>query len=447
MDLVQSQTFRHLLRHGGGVPRQHDGTHALRFQRGDGLPGGGLFLVGNQHRAQKCTVPRHVHHGARALRGGERHAGLFHQSGVARQHGAAVHQRFHAMPGNFLYIADLPGRIRRGLPQTFGDGMAGVAFRQRGSVEQVLLRHARSGGEPRHREHALGQGAGLVKHCHAGVGQRFQIVAALHKDAAAGRAADAPKEGEGNGDDHRTGAGDDQEGERPHEPGHPAAAQHQRRQHCQSQRRKADGGGVIPGKFGDEVLDFGFFEAGIFHQLQNFGHGGFPVGLGGLNAQKPVPVDTAADDLLAGTHCAGAALTGEGRGVQAALAGQHPAVNGHLLAGAHHNDGTHRHLLRVHGGQAAVPAFQIGTVRPDVHQRGDAAAAFAHSVALEQLAHLIEQHDGHALTVFAAGHGAHGGNRHQEVFVKNFAVFDAQNRLFQHVMADDKIGHQPQRQL
>ena len=325
--------------------------------------------------------------------------------------------------------------------------MAGVAFRQRGGVEQVVLRHARGGGEPRHREHALGQRAGLVKHRHAGVGQRLQIVAALHKDAAAGRAADAAKEGERNGDDHRTGAGDHEEGERPQEPGHPAAAQHQRRQNRQSQRREADGGGVVPGKFGDEVLDLGLFEAGIFHQLQNFGHGGFPVGLGGLDAQKPVPVDAAADDLLTGTHRAGAALAGESCGVQAALAGQHPAVNGHLLAGAHHNDGTHRHLLRVHGGQAAVGVFQIGAVRPDVHQRGDAAAAFAHRVALEQLAHLIEQHDGHAFAVFAAGHGAYGGNGHQKVFVEYLAVFDAQNRLFKHVMADDKIGHQPQRQL
>ena len=49
-----------------------------------------------------------------------------------------------------------------------------------------------------------------------------------------------------------------------------------------------------------------------------------------------------------------------------------------------------------------------------------AAAADRH--ALEQLAHLVEEHDGHALPVLPRSQGAHRGQRHEKVLVKYLAV-------------------------
>ena len=37
---------------------------------------------------------------------------------------------------------------------------------------------------------------------------------------------------------------------------------------------KLAGGGIVPGEAGDEVLAGGFFLPGVFHQVQDFGHGG-----------------------------------------------------------------------------------------------------------------------------------------------------------------------------
>ena len=137
----------------------------------------------------------------------------------------------------------------------------------------------------------------------------------------------------------------------------------------------------------------------------------------------------------------GQGLAGEGGGIQGGAALQNGAVQRHPLAGLHHNDGAHRHVLRVHFLQA-VFRFQIGGVRPDVHQGGDGGPGLAHGVILEQFAGLIEQHDEHGLVKIAGGVGAHRGNRHQEVLVEHLAVDDAQEGLPQHIVADDEIGHQ-----
>ena len=229
----------------------------------------------------------------------------------------------------------------------------------------------------------------------------------------------------------------------PHGPG---AAQEEVGQDGQRQRQPADGGGVPPGKFGDEVLGLGLFAAGVFHQIQNLRHGGLAVGLGDLHGDQTVQVHAAADDLIAGLNDPGQALAGEGSRVQIGAALQHHAVQRHPLAGLDQNLIAHGHFVRVHLLYLAV-LFQVGVVGADVHQRGNALAALAHSVVLEQFAHLVEQHNRRALVVVAQGHRTHGGNGHQEVLVEHLAVENAAHGFFQHVVADDKVGHQIQRQL
>ena len=53
----------------------------------------------------------------------------------------------------------------------------------------------------------------------------------------------------------------------------------------------------------------------------------------------------------------------------------------------------------------------------------------------------------HALAVTAQGQGAHSGDGHQKILVKDLTVHNAQHGLAQDVVADDQIGDQIQRQL
>ena len=200
-------------------------------------------------------------------------------------------------------------------------------------------------------------------------------------------------------------------------------------------------------KLRDEVLGPGFLHAGVFHEVQNFGDGGFAKFLGGLNLQQAGDVDTAADDLVPGLDVPGQALAGEGGSVQGRSALQNDAVNGDALAGLDHDGGADLDLIRVYLLQLAVLALDIGVVRADVHQAGNALAALAHGHALEQLADLIEDDNGAALNVIAQGKGTHGGNRHQEALVKGLAVLDALDGLAEHVPADHQIRDAVQRQL
>ena len=102
--------------------------------------------------------------------------------------------------------------------------------------------------------------------------------------------------------------------------------------------------------------------------------------------------------LAARRHVPGQALAGEGGSVKRGGALHHHAVDGDLLPGLDHNDGTHGHLVRVHPLQVPVP-LHVGVVGADVHELGDVPAALAHGVGLEPLADLVEQHDGHGLGV------------------------------------------------
>ena len=147
----------------------------------------------------------------------------------------------------------------------------------------------------------------------------------------------------------------------------------------------------------------------------------------------------------------GQALAGEGAGVQGRAALHNDAVKGDLLAGLHHDDRADGHLIRVHLHQLPV-LLDVGVVGTDVHQGADVLAAPAHGVALEQLADLVEQHDGDGFVVVAAffvdgqREGADSGHSHQEILVEHPAVKDAAPRLPQNVIADDGVDRQVQRQ-
>ena len=437
MHLVDAQILCDQLGHSGGVTGQHDGAHALCLQALHGGPGGRLFLIGNQDGAKELPVAGNVDNRACALGGGVVNMLALHQAGVAGQHGAAIHLRFHAVTRDLLRVGRTLGvQTRAGLAQALADGMVREALGQRRTLEQVGLGHAVGGGGVRDLENALRQGAGLVKHGHAGLGQGLEIVAALDEDTALGRAADTAEEGQRDRDDQCAGAADDQEGQRAHDPVKPVAQQ-QRRHNRQHQCAEADSGGVVAGELRDKVFNRRFLQAGIFHQVKDFCNGGLPINLRGPDAQHTVGVHTAADDLVPGAHGARAALAGQRCGIQGGLTGQDHAVQRDLLTGLDDDGRANGHIIGVNDGDAAVLGLQIRAVGADVHQRGDARTALADGVGLEQLADLVEQHNGHALGVLTAADGADRGDGHQEIFVKNFAVLDAHERLAQDIMAND----------
>ena len=55
-----------------------------------------------------------------------------------------------------------------------------------------------------------------------------------------------------------------------------------------------DGGGVVAGEAGDEVLGAGLLLGGVFHQLQDAAHGGLPEGLGRAHGEQAGQVHAAA---------------------------------------------------------------------------------------------------------------------------------------------------------
>ena len=330
--------------------------------------------------------------------------------------------------------------------------MLGPAFGQGSGLHQLFVGDAVGRVDAGDLEGALGQGAGLIKHHDAGAGQLLQIGGALDQDAAGGSTADAAEEAQRNADDQCAGAADDQEGQGAVDPVPKAGRlahqqQHDGRQEGQRQRTVADSRSVYPGKAGDEVFGAGLFHAGIFHQIENFRDGGLAEFLGGPDSQQAGHVHAAADDLVSGLDVAGQALTGQGGGVQGGGALYDHTVNGHPLAGLHHDHGADLHVIRVHLLQLAVLVLHVGVVRADVHQAGNALAALAHGHALEQLADLVKEDNGAAFHIVAQGKGTHGSHRHQEALVKGLAVLDALDGLAQHVLAHHKVRDEVEQQL
>ena len=318
--------------------------------------------------------------------------------------------------------------------------MVGDAFRQGGQLQQLIL-VAVVGVDGGDVEDALGQGARLVEHHDLRFGQHLQVVASLHQNTGPGGAADAAEEGEGHRDHQGAGTGHHQEVEGPLDGVQPAHLSEQGREEGQGHGGQHHDGGIPPGKAGNEMLRLGLSAAGVLHQVQNSGDGGLLKGPGDLDLQQAGQVDAAGDHVVAGLDLPGEGLAGESGGIQGGAALQHHAVQGDALSGLDNDGVSHCHLLRVHLLQTIL-RLDVGVVGADVHEGGDGSPGPIHRVALEQLAHLIEQHDEDGLRVLSDGQGADGGQGHQEVFIKDLPVGDVAYRPPQHIPADHGVGHQ-----
>ena len=299
--------------------------------------------------------------------------------------------------------------------------MAGIALCHGGETKQILFAHALCGTDFGDREAALGEGAGLIHRDNLSLCKGFQIVAALDQNTAPGGGADTAEEAQRNGDDQRTGAGNDQEDQCTMYPVKQRLVQDQRRDKGDKQCRKHDTGGIPVGKTGDEVLGFRLLVAGILHQIEDLGNGGFAELLGDADGQQAGHVDTAADHFAALGNISGNGFTGQRGGINGGAAFQHNAIQRDALAGTDINGISGLDCLGIHLGQLTVH-HDVGVIGTDIHQLCNGTAGTAHRIALEPFTDLEQQHNHHTLGKLAGKEGAEGGKGHQEFLIEQLAV-------------------------
>ena len=297
-----------------------------------------------------------------------------------------------------------------------------------------------------HLEASLSQGAGLIEDQRIHPGQLFHVIGALHQNALFGRAAQTAEKGQGNRNHQRAGAGDHQKVQGPGRPFAPLAAEKHRRNQEQQQGADDHAGGVDPGKAGDEALHLRLFGGRFLHQAQDAGHGAFRIGALHLDGDHAAQVDAAADHVFACHLVHRQAFPRQGGGVDRGGAFQNFAVQRDLFAGLHQNDLAGLNVLRRNLQLMTVPE-DGGGIGTNLHQRGDGTAALAHGHALEPLAHLIEQHNGHALFVIPQRKRAQRSQRHQKLFVEDLPVQNVPPGGKQHVIARSQIGRREDQQL
>ena len=421
----------------------------------DGLLGMGLDDVGNDDMTGIAAVYRHVNDGADVMTGNEVDAEPLHQLVIACGNFYTVHLGNHTVAADFLNVG-YPAAVDRlavGTLQAAADGVRGRTLCKGGQFEQFFVLELVV-MDAADLKYALRERAGLVKHNGFDLRQRFQIIGTLDEHTSVACAADTGKEAQRNTDDQRTGAADDQEGERTVQPVAPIGRQvkqehaHQRGQNEQGKRTVTDGGGVDAGKAGDERLGTRLARAGVLDQIENLGHGRLTELAGRANLEHTAEVDAAADDLVPGCSLAGQALAGQGAGVQRGRTLDDHAVDWDFLTRLHDDDRADLNLVRVDLLERTV-LLDVGVIRADIHELTDVAAALADRVALEPLTDLIEQHNADGLGVVAAlGQSehdcTHGGDRHQKVFVEGLTVFDAFSGLDENIIADDGVGNHVQ---
>ena len=356
-----------------------------------------------------------------------------HQAAVAGSHFLPVNPDHHAVAADLLHVAHAAqvDFLSVGFSDTHGNRMGGCSFCQRGILQQFLLRH-RAVMDRGHLKLALGQRAGLIKHHHACPGQFLQVVRSLHQDAGLSGAADSGKEAQRNADHQCARAADHQEGQRPVNPVAPFRIQaqeqpaHRRRKHRKRQRAEHDCRRIVLRKPRDKVLGAGFPRAGIFHEIEDLRYRTLTEFPCGADLQHAAHIHAAADHLIAGLHIPRQAFTGQGAGIQRSRPFFHNAVDRDLFPGLDRNQRTDLHLVRIHPRQLSV-LHDVRVIRPDIHHFADVPAAFAHRIALEQLADLVKQHHRNSFHIVPGlrqtdGQRTDGCHRHQEVLIEYLAV-------------------------
>ena len=373
-------------------------------------------------------------------------------AGVADEHGLAIDRSGHAVACDVARFAHALGvdLARVGRAYRLCDGVIGEVLRVRRDFEQFFFGVTVRWMCRDDLERAVGESAGLIEDDGVDLREYFEVIGTLNEYADLGGTADTTEEGERYRDDEGAGAAHDEEGEATEDPVGPGAgdgAADEGERHG----RAGDGRGVDAGEARDEVLGLGLFLACVFYELEDAAHGRFAERLGGAYVQKARHVDAAGYNLVAHLDMTGNRFSGKGRGVELRYAFGDDAVDGHAFTGLDDDDGADFDFIGINLVKVAVSVLDIGEVGRDVHHGRDGLAAFAYGIGLEELAYLVEEHDGSAFGHMWVGvgkedhrEGADGGHRHEEAFVKCLAATNIVVGLLEHVVTGDEERHEEQ---
>ena len=357
-----------------------------------------------------------------------------------------VDDRVQAHAGDLLDCCQ-PGRIEVSAVRTddrLADRMRRALLCRRRNVKQLI-----GGAVLRmnclHRENTVCQRAGLVKDHRIDGCKAFEVVGALDENAAARRPADAAEKAQRDRYDQCAGAGDHQKDAGAAQPVRPRLAEAQRRHQCEQHGADDDSRRIHTRKPRDEAFCLRFLFGGRFHQLENFGDRALGVAAADAHGKQAALVDRAAEHGISLRDGGRDAFAGQCGGLHGRFSGQHDTVQRDALTRPHDDRFPDRDLLRRNREFGSVPQHG-GAVRPDVHERGNRAAAPSDGNVLKQLADLEKDHDECRLRIFSDCEGAERGQRHQQGLVKELSVQQISHGIGQHGVSGNQIRHGKERQ-
>ena len=142
-------------------------------------------------------------------------------------------------------------------------------------------------------------------------------------------------------------------------------------------------------------------------------------------------------------------FAGESGGVELGSTLNDCSIDGHALAWLDYDDASARHLVGVYLLKVAFGIFDVCIIGRDIHHGANGLAALSYGVGLEELSHLVKEHNGCSLCHVRVGvwkkhhsKSAERGHGHEEALVKCFAVTNVIPGFFEHVMAGDDKWHE-----
>ena len=189
----------------------------------------------------------------------------------------SVQYRTDTMPRKFFHTAyprsvdSLPPRQISFLQGT-GNRMVGIAFRIRCLFQQFLFLDPLRRNQLVHGKSPLGERSRFIHHYHFRIRKSLQIIASFNQYPGFSGTSQTSEEAKRNTDYQCTGTGNHKETQCPVYPYLPAAPCRQRRDNCQKHGTAYYDGRIISGKLGNEMFRLRLLAAGIFHQIQYFGH-------------------------------------------------------------------------------------------------------------------------------------------------------------------------------
>ena len=454
METIQSELLCHILGDFLAVSREHHFMlDSQLFKFSDSFCTVFLDHIVDDDVSGVAAVYGDMDYGAGHVAGMPASADSVHHPGVAHTDDVVSDARPDTHPGhllNFSNLAAVRGFLGEGVAQCRGHRMRRVMLDMRSHVQQMVL-VAGLGMDGFDEELSMSQGTSLVEHHRRGLGKGVHVIGSLDEDAFARSAAYASEEGQGHADDQRAGAGNNEKHQRTIEPGRECTCEitaekgREKRQceRCEHHDRRIDAG-----EAGDEGLAMRLAFACVLDKFDDARDRALTVCLGGAEADDSGEVHAAGKDLVAGLKLAGDAFARKGLGVHRGRAFDDGPVERDFLSRPDDKDFSNFHARRIDGLDLSF-AFDVRHVGTDIHEVGNAVAAFSFGIALEQFSYLEEKHDEYRFgeSGLRAGKESYAecpyrGDRHKEMLVEGVAVRDALDGFLQRVEAYDEVGDQ-----